>query len=77
MSIPQANTLVGGQISRSYIFMEDTLRLGLAGVASLKHLSPVANIKEAPSTERSPLSPASTPTFCNEKGSVGSATRAL
>lgn len=46
MSIPQANTLVGGQISRSYIFMEDTLRRGLAGVASLKHLSPVANIKE-------------------------------
>lgn len=39
--------LVGGQISRSYIFMEDTLRRGLAGVASLKHLSPVANIKEA------------------------------
>lgn len=39
--------LVGGQISRSYIFMEDTLRRGLAGVASLKHLSPVAHIKEA------------------------------
>lgn len=47
MSIPQANTLVGDQISRSYIFMEDTLKRGLAGVASLKHLSPVANIKEA------------------------------
>lgn len=47
MSIPQANTLVGGHISRSYIFMEDTIRRGLAGVASLKHLSPVANIKEA------------------------------
>lgn len=30
MSIPQANTLVGDQISRSYIFMEDTLRRGLA-----------------------------------------------
>ncbi len=27
--------------------MEDTLRRGLAGVDSLKHLSPVANIKEA------------------------------
>lgn len=27
--------------------MKDTLRRGLAGVASLKHLSPVANIKEA------------------------------
>lgn len=39
--------LLGGQISRSYIFMEDTLRRGLAGVASLKHLSPVAHIKEA------------------------------
>lgn len=77
MSIPQANTLVGDQISRSYIFMEDTLKRGLAGVASLKHLSPVANIKEAALYGAFATFARQYPTFCNEKGSVGSATRTL
>ncbi len=39
--------LLGGQISRSYIFMEKTLKEGLADVESLRHISPVAHIEEA------------------------------
>lgn len=39
--------LLGGQISRSFIFLEDALRQGLADVASLRHISPVAHIEEA------------------------------
>lgn len=39
--------LFGGQISRSFIFMEKTLREGLAGVRSLERVSTVAHIEEA------------------------------
>lgn len=39
--------LLGGQISRSYIFMEKALKEGLAGVASINRISPVAHIEEA------------------------------
>ena len=39
--------LLGGQISRSYIFLEDALRQGLADVESLRRVSPVAHIEEA------------------------------
>lgn len=39
--------LFGGQISRSFKFMESALRQGLAGVASLRRISPVAHIEEA------------------------------
>ncbi len=39
--------LLGGQISRSYIFMENALKEGLAGVESLRHISPVAHIEKA------------------------------
>ena len=39
--------LLGGQISRSYIFMEKALTEGLADVESLRHISPVAHIEEA------------------------------
>lgn len=39
--------LLGGQISRSFIFLEDALRQGLADVASLRQISPVAHIEEA------------------------------
>lgn len=39
--------LFGGQISRSFIFMENALRQGLADVSSLRVISTVAHIEEA------------------------------
>lgn len=39
--------LLGGQISRSYIFLEDALRQGLTDIESLRRVSPVAHIEEA------------------------------
>lgn len=39
--------LLGGQISRSYIFMEKVLKEGLEGVAPINRISPVAHIEEA------------------------------
>lgn len=39
--------LLGGQISRSYSYMEESLRAGLCRVPSLRHISPVKNIDHA------------------------------
>ena len=39
--------LLGGQISRSYRFMEDALKRGLSSVPGLKVISPVSDIDKA------------------------------
>lgn len=39
--------LFGGQISRSFAFMEDTLRNGLAGLECLRHIGPVSDFDHA------------------------------